>query len=60
MNEQARTEVTHFRNSNYKNKMKRPQNLQNLCTKNSMYTKKIYVHGTAAVNLLPEKRKENM
>ena len=30
MKQQPRTEVTHFRNSNFKHEMKRPQNQQKL------------------------------
>ena len=48
MKEQPRTQVTYFRNSNFKHKMKTLQAQQKL-----VYEKFIK-------NLLPEKRKENM
>ena len=64
MKEQPRTEVTHFRNSNFKHKMKRLQMPQKLVYE------KFYVHGQTLLtrncrreflkNLLPEKRKEKM
>ena len=64
MEEQPRTRVTHFRNSNFKQKMKRLQIPQKL-----MY-KKFYVNEKNLraqncrrkfiKNVLPEKRKENM
>ena len=52
MKGQPRTKVTHFRNSNFKHKMKRlevPQ--KNLCTESFTYTKKFYVHEIATVDL---------
>ena len=45
MKEQPRTQVTHFRNSNFKHKMKRLQIPQKLVYE------KFYVHEIAAVNL---------
>ena len=64
MTEQPRASLTHFRNSNFKHKMKRLQIPQK-----HMY-KKFYVHKKILrtrncrrefiKNLLPEKRKENM
>ena len=64
MKEQPRTQVTHFRNSNFKHKMKRLQILQKLVYEI------FYVHGQIlrirncnrefVKNLLPEKRKEIM
>ena len=64
MKEQPRTYVTHFRNSNFKHKMKRPQIPQKL-----VYGK-FYGHGKILrtrncrrkfiKNLPPDKRKENM
>ena len=41
----------HFRNSNFKHKMKKQQSRKKSCTKNFTYTKKFYVHEIAAVNL---------
>ena len=64
MKEQPRTEVMHFRKSNFKYKMKRLQMPQ------KFVYKKFYVHEKILrtrncrcefiKNLLPEKRKENM
>ena len=64
MKGQPRTQVTHFRNSDFKRKMKRPRIPQKL-----VYGK-FYVHEKVLrtrncrrkfiKNLLPEKRKENM
>ena len=64
MKELPRTYVTHFRNSNFKHKIKRLQ------TPQKILHEKLYVHekilrtrnwGRKFIkNLLPEKRKENM
>ena len=64
MKERPRTSVTHFRNNNFKHKMKRLQIPQ------KRLPKKFYVHEKILrtrncprkfiKNLLPEKRKENM
>ena len=64
MKEEARTKVKHFRNRNFKPKMKRLQIQQKLVYE------KFYVHEQILrarncrrkfiKNLLPEKRKENM
>ena len=41
----------HFRNGNFKHKMKTANPAKNLCTKNFTYKNKFYVHEIAAVNL---------
>ena len=50
MKEQPRAKVTHFRNSNFKHKVKRLQIPQKLVSKVAV-VKKFYVHEVAAVNL---------
>ena len=64
MKEQPRTQVTHFRNSNFKHKMKRlPIPQKRVHEKNYAHEKILRTrncHREFIKNLLPEKRKENM
>ena len=50
MKEQPRTLVTHYRNSNFKHKMKKLQISQKIIYEKFTYTKTFYVHKIAAVN----------
>ena len=50
----------HFRNSNFKHKMRKSQIPQKHVNGKLYVHTKNYVPEIAAINLLPEKRKENM
>ena len=64
MTEQPRASLTHFRNSNFKHKMKRLQIPQKLVYRKFYVNEKISrtrnCRREFIKNLLPEKRKENM
>ena len=64
MKGQPITQVTHFRSSNFKHKMKRPQIPQKLVYGEFYVHEKIFLTRSCRrrfiKTLLPEKRKENM
>ena len=64
MKEQPSTKVTHFRNNNFKHRMKRQETSQKLGHE-KLYVHKKILHSRNCrrkliKNLLPEKRKENI